>query len=260
MSETVDTPAVAPETPAPEATAPAAGAAAQPAAPDTSWVPKRISEITTARRAAEQRAADEAQRAAAAEAENARLRDQLAALTGTPAQPAAPPATAASGAPAIAPNQSVDQLARAYAERMVREQTEQTNLQSRITAINEAGTKEFGEDFDKSVQNLNMAGVGGPDFLRVLSAIPKAEAVVTWLGKTENLNEAMRIATLDPVQMGIELTKLSGKSARELGKQVSKAPAPIEPVSGNSGSDGAAPDPSDMKAWMAWRQKTARRK
>lgn len=242
--------------PAPNEPAPAEAAAqpAAPAAPDTSWVPKRISEITNARRAAEQRAAEEAQRAETALAEAARLREQLAAPSGAqPTQPvtqSAPPA----------PTQNLDQIARAYAERMVREQTEQASLQSRITAINEAGTKEFGQDFDKSVQNLGMAGVGGPEFLRVLAAIPKAEAVVTWLGKTENLNEAMRIASLDPVQMGIELTKMSGKAAKDLGKQVSRAPAPIEPVSGSGGSDGAPPDPSDTKAWMAWRTKNARRK
>jgi hypothetical protein len=209
---------------------------------DTSWVPKRISEITAARRAAEARAAE-------LEAENARLR---AAATAAPAehqqqQPGS--------------NQSVEELAKAYATRMVREQTEQQTLQSRISAINEAGAKEFGDDFDKSVQNLNMAGVGGPDFLRVLSSIEGAEKVVTWLGKTENLNEAMRIVSLDPVQMGIEMMKLSPKAAKALSKQISKAPPPITTVDGGgNGDDGVMPDPSNTKAWQEWRRKTARRR
>lgn len=218
--------------------APAGGEAENtqtPAAPDTSWVPKRISEITAARRAAEARAAE-------LEAEVQRLR-------------AAPPAPADGQQQPASPNQSVEQLARAYAEKMVREQTEAQTINSRIAAINEAGAKEFGDDFEKSVQNLQIAGVGGPDFLRVITSIPKAEAVVTWLGKTENMNEAMRIASMDPVQMGIELTKMSSKAAKELGKQISKAPPPIETVGGGASGDTAEPDPKNVKEWMAWRAK-----
>jgi hypothetical protein len=208
--------------------------------PDTSWVPKRISEITAARRAAEQRAEQ-------AEAEVARLRaGQQQPIDGQQTQK---------------PDQSVDQLARAYAERMVRDQREQDTMKSRIDAINEAGAKEFGDDFEKSVQNLNMAGIGGPEFLKVLTSIDGPEKVVTWLGKSENLNEAMRLASLDPLQMGIEMMKLSSKAAKALSKQISKAPAPISPVDGSgSSSDGAAPDPSDTKAWIAYRNKTARRR
>lgn len=217
-----------------------AGEVKPEAKPDTSWVPRRISEITAARRAAEARAAE-------LEAENQRLR---AAQT---ASPGADGATTASSAQ----NQSVETLARAYAERMVNEQRAQDTLSQRIGEINAAGTKEYGDDFEKSVQNLQMAGVGGPEFLRVLSNIPKAEAVVTWLGKSENMNEAMRVATLDPIQMGIELTKLSTKAAKDLGKQVSKAPEPIRPLdSGGGGASEAEPDPKDTKAWMQWRAKT----
>lgn len=205
--------------------------------PDTSWVPKRISEITAARRAAEARAAD-------LEAEVARLR---AAQTAAPVDPANPP---------VAPPPDIDKLARSYAERMVNEQRAQDTMKSRIDAINEAGMKEFGEDFDKSVQNLNMAGIGGPEFLKVITSIPNAEKVVTWLGKDGNINEAMRIASLDPIQMGIEMTKLAPKAAKELAKQISKVPPPVDLVDGGGGdSGGVEPDPKDTKAWMAWRAK-----
>lgn len=203
--------------------------------PDTSWVPRRISEITAARRAAEARAAE--------------LEREIAELRAKAQQPS-------DGSQPVQHNQNVDELAKAYAERMVREQRNQETLNQRIGEINTAGAKEFGDEFEKSVNNLQMAGLGGPDFLHVLTNIPKPEAVVTWLGKAENLNEAMRMATLDPVQMGIELTKLSSKAAKELGKQISKAPAPITPVDGRaSASDGVEPDPSDTKAWIAWRAK-----
>lgn len=199
--------------------------------PDTSWVPKRISEITAARRAAEERAAN-------LEAELAKLRAGATSIEAQQYQ---------------APNQSVDELAKAYAQRMVKEQQEQTTMNSRIAAINEAGAKEFGDDYEKSVQNLQMAGIGGPEFLKVLTSVDNAEKLVTYLGKTENLNEAMRIGTMDPVQMGIEMMKLSQKAAKALSKQVSKAPPPSTTIDGSGSGDGAEPDPSDTAAWMKWR-------
>lgn len=204
-----------------------------PKQPDTSWVPKRISEITAARRAAEERA----QRA---EAELAALRGGAGSQEYTPEQ--------------ANPNQSMDQLAREYAARMVREQQEQGTMNSRIQAINEAGAKEFGDDFEKSVQNLQMAGVGGHEFLKVLTSLGDgAHKLVTFLGKTENLNDAMRVATMDPVQMGIELAKMQPKAAKAFSKQISKAPPPASTIDGGGGGGGGEPDPSDTAAWMKWR-------
>lgn len=216
-----------------------------PAAPDTSWVPRRISEITAARRAAEQRASE-------AEAEAARLREQLAAR---PADPAGT-STATPNYGAQPSQADFDRLVQARAEALANQRNQESTLNQRIGEINTAGVKEFGDDYEKSTQNLAMAGIGGPEFLKVLTNVPKAEALVTWLGKTENLNEAMRIASLDPVAMGIELTKMSGKAAKELGKQISKVPPPIDPVTGNgAGADSAMPDPNDSKAWQEWRAK-----
>jgi hypothetical protein len=201
-----------------------------PKAPDTSWVPKRISEITAARRAAEERAN--------------RAEQELAALR------------AGSGTQEYQTQQtdtSQTQRARTYDE-IAREVRETESMNSRIAAINSAGAKDFGDDYEKSVQNLQMAGIGGPDFLRALTKIDGAEKIVTYLGKTENLNDAMRIGSLDPVEMAIELTKMSGKAAKALSKQISKAPPPASTIDGGSGGAGGEPDPSDP-SWFAWRQK-----
>lgn len=207
---------------------------------DTSWVPKRIGEITAARRAAEARAL-------AAEQEAARLA-QLLAQSSSSASAAEPGRESA---------QNVEALAKAYAERMIREQRETESMSSRIAEINAAGAKEFGDEFESSVKNLQMAGVGGQDFLRVITNVPKAEAVVTWLGKPENLEDAMRIASLDPVQMGIEMTKLSSKAVKSFGKQVSKAPPPISTVDSSAPARSEVePDASDVAAWIKWRQNT----
>jgi hypothetical protein len=217
--------------------------------PDTSWVPKRISEITAARRAAEQRAA---------EAE-ARLRDQEALIaqlrSGDPA------AATRTTAPPPSPEE-FDRLVNARADAIVNQRASESTLNQRIAEVNAAGAKDFGEDYEKSVNNLNMAGIGGPDFLRVVTNVPNPEKLVTWLGKPENLNEAMRVATLDPVQMAIEMTKMSTRAAKDLGKQISKVPAPVEGLEGGSSvSDGGMPDPEkDPKGFIAWRNKNARKK
>ncbi|UIY58102.1 hypothetical protein [Burkholderia cepacia] len=209
-----------------------------PPQPDTSWVPKRISEITAARRKAEEER----------DALRAEIERMKAATPTDPAQPTAP----------VAPTQDIEKLADALAERKLNDR----EMSRKIAAINEAGAKEFGDDFEKSVQNLNMAGIGGPEFLRVLTNIDGAEKVVTYLGKPEHLNEAIRIGSLDPLQMGIEMMKLTEKANKAFAKQISRAPAPIEPVTsrGNAGGDGVEPDPSDQKAWIAWRNKSARKK
>ena len=207
-----------------------------PKAPDTSWVPKRISEITAARRAAEERAQRAEQELAALRAGNGA---QVHQTEQTPQYQA--------------PNQSFDELVNARAQALARQQAEQGSMNQRIQAINEAGAKEFGDDYEKSVQNLQMAGIGGPEFLRALTKIEGAEKLVTFLGKTENLNDAMRIGTLDPVEMAIELTKMSTKAAKALSKQISKAPPPASTIDGGSGGDGGEPDPSDTAAWMKWR-------
>ena len=204
---------------------------------DTSWVPKRISEITAARRKAEE--------------ERDALRAEIERLkSATPAD--------SSQTTTAAPPQDIEKVADALAERKLNDR----EMNRKIAAINEAGAKEFGDDFEKSVQNLNMAGIGGPDFLKVLTSIDGAEKVVTYLGKPEHLNEALRIGSLDPVQMGIEMVKLSEKANKAFAKQVSKVPPPIDPVTsrGNAGGDGVEPDPSDQKAWIAWRNKNARKK
>jgi hypothetical protein len=197
------------------------------------WVMRRMAEITAKRRAAEEDAA--------------RWREMYErAQTATPA----------TGESAQVPQQNVDQLARAYAENMRAQERER----ERLASIEMAGRKEFGADFDSALANLNAAGVGGPEFLKVIAEIPDAQKVVAWLGKHDNLGEAIRISGLSPIQMGIEMTRLSEKAAKAMTKQVSKAPAPVQHIEGgSSASDQVEPSPNS-KEWFKWRQETARKR
>lgn len=227
---------------------------AEKATPD--WVPRRMGELAAQRRAAEQRAEDNARRAAQLEQELAALRANGGSQT------------------AEATPQNVTELARAYAaqlreqereqERTEREQQTQIDEFNRnLQAVQSAGDKEFGEDFKKSVDTLLMAGVGGQQFLQVVFDVPGPEKVLAWLGKPENVEEAIRVSQLSPTKMAVEMTKLSSKAAKELGKQVSRAPAPVDTVDGGSGSGGtgAMPDAAkDPKGFIAWRNKNARKR
>jgi hypothetical protein len=196
------------------------------------WALKRIAEITAKRREAE--------------AEAARWREIAERSQASGNQDVSTPA----------PQQNVDQLARAYAENMRAQERER----DRLAQIENAGRKEFGAEFDSAVQNLNAAGVGGPEFLKVIAEVPNAEKVVAWLGKQDNLGEAVRIAGLNPIQMGIEMTKLSEKATKAMTKQVSKAPPPVQHIEGGSSASDQVEPAVGSKEWFDWRNKNARKR
>jgi hypothetical protein len=251
MSEVQTEQVVTDPTPTVDGT-PAAETPAETTGVDTSWVPKRIGEITAARRSAEAERDAERARANKAEEELAKLRSAASPADGTLA-----PKPANTGMS----QEDFDRLVNARADSLAAQRTQTESMNSKIAAINDAGTKEFGAEFEKAVQNIQMAGIGGPEFLRVLTNVDNPAKVVAYLGKPENLNEALRVGSLDPVQMGIELTKMSERAVKAFAKQISKAPTPPEPISGRSAeSDGVEPDPSDKAAWIAWRQKNARKR
>ena len=165
-----------------------------------------------------------------------------------------------SQAPApAAPQEDVMKMA----QQIARQELEQRQFVEKMTSIEQTAKKECGEDYDRSISNLSMAGVQSNDFLRALAEIPNPEKVLVYLGKSENVGDAVKIANMSPLQMGIELTKLSTKAAKELSPTKSRAPAPVADVDGSSSSrssGGAEPPMSDTVAWMEWRKANARKK
>lgn len=86
-------------------------------------------------------------------------------------------------------------------------------------------------------------------------------AVIEWLTDPDNADEAERISRLSAAQAGraiakLELTITATKAAGK--PQPSKAPAPLEAVRGQ-GSVTGAPDPSNTKAWIQWRNEQERK-
>lgn len=202
------------------------------------WATRRFGELTAARKAAEQRAAD--------------LERQLAQAQQQPATQEHQPT-----------HQNVEALARMYAEQIADQIAEQKvkeqSFHQSIQSIERAGKDAYGEEFDRSISNLQMAGVGSQEFLQALAAIPNPEKVVHWLGRPENMEQAVQIASLPGMQMAIELTKLAPQAAKGVAKAVSRAPAPISPLDGGGGASGGEPRLGTPE-WFAWRNESARRK
>jgi chromosome segregation ATPase len=167
----------------------------------TPWFQKRISEVTREKYEAKRQADESA-------AEVQRLTEQLARFQAGDTEGDQP---------------DVQKLARAEAEKIVAARS----FDERCNKVHADGTKAF-PDFAQSVSNLQMVGAT-PQFWELATESDAAAKLLHHLG--QDLDEASRIASLPPVQMARELTKLEFKLAQAPApKPVSKAPAPITPI------------------------------
>lgn len=206
---------------------------------------RRFGELTAARRAAEEEAAR-------AKAELEQYRNQAQAQNQHQEQVIQQDPFS---------NANVQQLIDQMAEQRLAQRMAAQQIQDKVKNIENAGREKYGDDFDRSVTNLQMTGIGGQSFIDALTSVKGSEAVVRYLGDTANLDEAMRIASLPPVQMALAMSELAPKAAKQYAKPVSSAPAPMGTIDGARGNNpGAEPDPKDTKAWMQWRRDNARRR
>jgi len=233
-----DIPVDTPENPALPVDSPEPGAgsevAEQPVETPTEqpdWAIKRISKITAQKHEAERQA----------EA----TRQELAALKAAyETQGFTPQAET----PATLTPAEVERRANEIAAQRLHEQT----FNQRCNNVAEAGKKEF-TDFQKSVDTLVSAGVMNNGFLEVATQLPDSHKVLQYLGK--NPEKAMAIAEMPPVTMALELAKLAGEAGKLTSRPVSNAPAPIDPIDGKGGGPSGEPDPTNLEAWLAWREK-----
>lgn len=185
------------------------------------WFQKRIGELTREKYEAKRQADTAAH-------ETAQLREQVARYQ--------------QGEPIEAQQQDVQSLVQQEAQRMVAEQT----FNDSCNKVYAAGKAEF-QDFDQSVANLHMVGIGR-DFLELAVTSDASAKLIHHLGT--DLDEAARIAALPPVQMARELTRLEYKLAQPVApKPVSKAPAPVKPIGSGGAADSGLRDDLSMDEW-----------
>lgn len=216
--------------------------------PATHWAEKRLGEMAARRRAAEQRAAD-------LEAEL----QQLRAAGGR--QPAPQEQQGQQGEYHQLTQAEIDEIAELRANQMLEQREQQRTQQSaaqvfndRLTAVDKEATEQFGDSYTRAVNNLQNVGVGGREFLDVLTRNKNAGAILTWMGHPDNLDEAARLAALDPVDLAFELAEVAPKAVKATAATRTKAPAPLDTLNGRGGApSGRAPDPKDTAAWIAHR-------
>lgn len=162
---------------------------------------------------------------AAIEAANARAEaaERLLNASGTPP---AEPATTERPAPANGRYYTVEEF-QAEAARVAAAQ--EFNRQS--NEVFDKGNEAF-PDWVDAVTNLNALGIMSPTLLEAAMATDAAAAVIHHLGTDPD--EAARITSLPPARMGAELAKLGLKLAAPKSAAVSRAPAPIRPVTGQA--------------------------
>lgn len=162
----------------------------------------------------------------------------------------------------------IAEMVKAEAQKLAPTLSEQAAETERRQGVVQSLAKTWGQEkFDEVSSELDDVFGGLTD----RSGKPKAATeaifeadepakVIEWLIDPENADEAERISRLGAVQAGKAIAKLEAKLSTEKPKpptKISKAPPPLEAVRG-AGSTSAAPDPSNTKAWIKWRNEQER--
>lgn len=185
------------------------------------WFQKRIGELTREKYEA-RREADEARQ------EAAQIREHIARQQ--------------QGDDTQQPIGNVQAFVQQEAARQVAEQ----RFNEACNKVYASGKSEF-QDFDTSVANLQLVGMGR-DFLELTATSDAGAKLIHYLGT--DLDEAARIASLPPLQMARELTKLEIKLSQVKPKPVSNAPAPISPIGSGGSTDGGLRDDLPIGEWL----------
>lgn len=120
---------------------------------------------------------------------------------------------------------------------------------------------ELSSDLDDAFGGLtDSSGRPKPAIDAVFDADRPAD-LIEYLADPDHSDEAEAIARMNPVQAGKAIARLEDKiqAAKAKGKpQPSKQPPPLESVRGQGGVSNG-PDPSNTKAWIAWRNEQERK-
>jgi len=107
----------------------------------------------------------------------------------------------------------------------------QADFDRACNGILDTGKEKYGSAFEEGMTNLNALGLMSVPLIQAAMATGAAPDVLNALGS--DTEEAARITALPPVQMAVELAKLSTRlQAPREGPQISRAPAPISPIGG----------------------------
>ena len=193
----------------------------------------------------EQRIAAQAYETREAKREGAAAKAELARYR----QGGQPPPAETQPPPGMVPAAEVETRAAALADA--------NRVTDACNAVYGTGTSKY-KDFDAAVKNFEMMGGPSPGFLHVIMELgPEAGAKVYYdLGKDPA--KASNVLAMTPVKMAVEMAKIAAAPPKIAA--VSKAPAPIDPLTSSRARANAEPDAKDTLAYAAWfrKQRSAR--
>lgn len=157
----------------------------------------------------------------------------------------------------------IDQRARELAPTLKQQSDE---IESRRKVVEKLSESWGQEKFDQLASDLDDAFGGLADRSGkpkpATDAIFEADdpaALIEYLADPENSDEAEALSRMNPIQAGRAVAKLEAKVAAKRAEQKaadkpkrSNAPAPVESAKSGGVANGM-PDPSNTKAWIAWR-------
>jgi hypothetical protein len=205
---------------------------------------------------------------AEAKAEAAQMRQQLEALTKR-APTGDNQASQDDSEPLTLTRAQIQQMVNAEAQKLAPTLKDQATEVERRQGVIQSLAKTWGQErFDELSSDLDDAfggltdsrGHPKPAIEAVFEADDPAK-VIEFLADPDNSDEAERIARLSPIQAGKAIARLEDKLKTAKAKdkpQPSKVPPPLEAVKARGGAS-AAPDPSNTKAWIAWRNEQERK-
>ena len=162
-------------------------------------------------------------------------------------------------------NEMVNAEARKLAPTLREEVAEGERRQGVVDSLAKTWGKERFDEVASDLDDIfggltDRSGRPKPAIEAVFESDSPAE-VIEWLTDPDNVDEAERISRLSGAQAGRAILKLEATLAAAKAStkpKPSKAPAPLEAVRGQ-GSVTGAPDPSNTKAWIQWRNEQERK-
>lgn len=157
----------------------------------------------------------------------------------------------------------VDQRANELAPKIKQQSDEAESRRKVVEKLSESwGQEKFDQlasDLDDAFGGLaDRSGRPKPATDAIFEADDPA-ALIEYLADPENSDEAEALSRMSPVQAGRAVAKLEAKVAAKRAEQKaadkpkrSNAPAPVESAKSGGVANGM-PDPSNTKAWIAWR-------
>lgn len=111
-------------------------------------------------------------------------------------------------------------------------------------------------DFADAAKTYGLLGEIPEDFLQAITSLGEDDGARVYYELGKNPDNAARVLKLPPTKMAMEIAKMAYTKTASSPRPVSKAPAPIEPITSSRARTDAEPDEvKEPKAWMDWFQK-----